>query len=164
MNSDVWLQFLQALTLENNHMRNMSCCSNVSYGWNVLKRINNNYFSSNSLLFFSNTQQLKSFFFSWEGLLQWEFSWGLTSRRGWYAYFFTGLDWDLSGRSYICRVCPQKADAAARSHYRRHFFMALWERGRNWWMALLEAQAWRKPGLRSWTWKTRLNILLGFCA
>lgn len=34
--------------------------SNVSYGWNLLKRINNNYFSSNTLLFLTNTQRINA--------------------------------------------------------------------------------------------------------
>lgn len=71
VNSDVWSWFLQALHYKT--MSNAQCelLSNVSYGWNVLKRINNCYFSSNSLLFLTNPQQLKAFD-SPGGLLQWE--------------------------------------------------------------------------------------------
>lgn len=110
--------------------------SNVSYGWNVLKRINNYYFSSNSLLFLTNAQQLKAFV-SPGGLLQWKCIWGQTrSCHVWYVCF-SHVQWALLHLlSYT-----QKADTAAWSHYHRHFFMAPWERGRNWWMTMLEAQA-----------------------
>lgn len=76
--------------------------SNASNDWNVLKRINNNYFSSNSPLFFTNTQQLKAFFFPGRAAPM-----GVQLRSDIpprvIRLFLTCLAWDLSGRCFICR-------------------------------------------------------------
>lgn len=103
ISSQMWIQtciwrFLQALTLEINAIHTMWAALNVSYGWNVLKRINNNYFSSNSLLFLTNSQQLKAFVAAPVGVLLRSYAILPCMIR----LFLTRLDWDLSGHRFIC--------------------------------------------------------------